>query len=102
RRVDSPPRVLQLLGPSAGGIRRHVAYLTGELRRRGWPVQTAGPNGVLDGLGGLDRPVAIPSGASLRRAPGAVRAVRRMLASADVVHAHGLTAGWIAALARRG
>ena len=43
-------RVLQLLGPSAGGIRRHVACLSDGLAGRGWDVRTAGPAGVLEGL----------------------------------------------------
>jgi glycosyltransferase involved in cell wall biosynthesis len=89
-------RVLQLLGPSTGGIRRHVALLTSELQARGWHVETAGPAGVLDGLATLDH--VVPVGAL----PRAVRPLRRMLDRFDVVHAHGLTAGWTAVLARVG
>jgi len=59
-------RVLQVLGPAAGGMARHVAELSRRLQRRGWLVETIGLSG------------------SIRHA------VRR----ADVVHAHGLTAGW--------
>ncbi len=91
------PSVLQLLGPSTGGIRRHVVELTARLVARGWPVKVAGPAGVLDGLGALDHHVEVPSGFG----PAAVMAARRTLASAaagaDLVHAHGLTAGWLAA-----
>src|SRR5262245_22370728 len=57
--TDEAPRVLQLLGPSTGGIRRHVAFLTDQLRLRGWSVTTAGPAGV---LADLDHVVAVPWG----------------------------------------
>ena len=38
-------RVLQLLGPSTGGIRRHVGALAAALEARGWEVTVAGPAG---------------------------------------------------------
>lgn len=84
---------LQVLGPSAGGIRRHVATLTTGLRSRGWAVDVVGPAGVMDGL----LPDALGAPVSLgRRAPAAIRALRPLVARHDVVHAHGLTAGWLA------
>jgi glycosyltransferase involved in cell wall biosynthesis len=93
-------RALQLLGPSTGGIRRVVASLSAGLRARGWSVVVAGPEGVLDGLGGQDAVVPIPGGFS----PAALRASRRALAAlvadVDVVHAHGLKPGWLAASLR--
>lgn len=93
-------RILQLLGPSTGGIRRVVASLTAGLRERGWHVVVAGPAGVLDGLGGQDAVVPIPGGLS----PGALWAARRALAplvaGVDLVHAHGLKPGWLAASLR--
>ena len=47
----SAPSVLELLGPSTGGIRRHVAALGSILADQGWAVTYAGPAGVLDNLG---------------------------------------------------
>lgn len=88
---------LQLLGPSIGGIRRHVAYLRDQLRADGWVVRTAGPAGVLDEL---DHVVPIPSGARLDQALAARRALRPLLDGVDVLHAHGLKAGWVAATVR--
>lgn len=89
--------MLQLLGPSTGGIRRHVAYVTGQLRELGWDVEVAGPAGVLDEL---DHVVPVPGGAH----PVEVIRSRRELAAIvdrfDLVHAHGLKAGWVAALTR--
>jgi glycosyltransferase involved in cell wall biosynthesis len=59
-------RVLQVVGPAAGGMARHVAELSSRLRAREWDVE------VID-LSSLTRP---------------------LVRGADVVHAHGLTAGW--------
>lgn len=93
-------RVLLLLGPSAGGVRRVVAHLATGLAQRGWEVTTAGPAGVLAGLCHQDAVVAVPDGAR----PGAARRARRQVAAlsarADLVHAHGLKAGWLAASLR--
>lgn len=76
-------RVLLVLGPSRGGIGRHVADLGHELCRRGWDVAATGPASVRD-LGFGELPFATAGTASLRR----------RVAAADVVHAHGLTVGW--------
>ena len=97
-----PVPVLQLLGPSAGGIRRHVASLADGLERRGWPVAVAGPSGVLDGLRRLDHVVEVPSarlgaGGGLASAWRGRSAVGVLAAEAGLVHAHGLKAGWLAA-----
>ena len=84
--------MLELLGPSTGGIRQHVAWLTGALRERGWTVRTAGPPGVLDDLVEQDAVVAVPRG---------WRALRGAIGRADLVHAHGLKAGWLASTVPR-
>lgn len=55
-------RVLQVMGPSTGGIRRVVESLAHELTARGWEVDVAPLSGRLP--------------------------------PADLVHAHGLKAGW--------
>lgn len=83
-------RVLLVLGPSAGGIRRHVATLRDGLRTLGWEVATAGPAGVLDDLGGLDHEV--PIGWSPTQLARAARELRQLSAGFDLVHAHGLKA----------
>ncbi len=86
-------RVLEVLGPSSGGIRRHVAVLADELEQRGWAVTAAGPAGVLDGLRTNLSAVQVALGPG---AVGAARSLRPLVREADVVHAHGLTAGWVA------
>ncbi len=96
---DAAPRVLELLGPSTGGIRRHVTYLADELRSAGWAVDIAGPAGVLDDL---THEVPVPDGMNPRKAWEATRRLRAIMDHYDLVHAHGLKAGWVASLARRG
>jgi glycosyltransferase involved in cell wall biosynthesis len=101
--VTEPTVVVELLGPSTGGIRKHVAQLTERLEEREWSVTVAGPHGVMDGVGRLDAVVGVPSGLD----PRAFREARRSLAAlvADrrpaLIHAHGLKAGWVAATLRR-
>jgi glycosyltransferase involved in cell wall biosynthesis len=95
-------RVLELLGPSTGGIRRHVDVLARELPAHGWDVVVAGPAGVMDGL--ETRATPVPVGSRPWAVVSAARRVRTLVAAerVDVVHAHGLTAGWVAVLARAG
>ncbi|HEX2039171.1 MAG TPA: glycosyltransferase family 4 protein [Acidimicrobiales bacterium] len=88
-----PERVLQLLGPSTGGIRRHVAHLAECLPLLGWSVAVAGPPGVMRGVGPQQHDVAVPWGR---------QSLKRAAREADVVHAHGLKAGWLAASLRGG
>lgn len=94
--------MLELLGPSAGGIRRHVDVLARHLDGTGWEAVVAGPAGVMDGLATPARPVAV--GLDPRALWSARRVLRRLVAQEGVavVHAHGLTAGWTAVLARPG
>ena len=93
--------VLQLLGPSTGGIRRHVGALAAALEARGWRVVTAGPEGVLDGIRPVDVTVPIPSSLQPIGLTKALGRLRRGQAGADVVHAHGLKAGWLAVVSGR-
>jgi glycosyltransferase involved in cell wall biosynthesis len=94
--------VLELLGPSTGGIRRHVDVLARELPAHGWTAVVGGPPGVMDGLATAAAPVPVRT--SPPAVAAAARRVRGLVASEriDVVHAHGLTAGWVAVLARPG
>lgn len=98
-RSDRTGRVLQVLGPSSGGIRRHVAALAEGLTDRGWTVEVAGPAGVMEGLRPLDHPVAISR--NPRAAVRSIRTLQRVSRSFDLVHAHGLTVGWVAGLMPR-
>ena len=93
-------RVLQLLGPSTGGIRRVVIALSDALRDRGWSVLTAGPPGVLDGVGVLDVVVPVPDFLDPRGLVAARRTLGPLAAGVDLVHTHGLKPGLLAASLR--
>lgn len=91
-------RVLQLLGPSTGGIRVHVGELARRLRTLGWTVDVAGPSGVMDGAGDQAAVVSIPTSWNPRQ----VRRARTELwplvvgeRAPDVVHVHGLKAALV-------
>ncbi|GAA1637422.1 glycosyltransferase family 4 protein [Georgenia ruanii] len=96
-------RVLQLTGSSAGGVARHAREISALLAADGDEVVLAGPADVVDAAepDGY-RPVVVDIADRPRPADvAAVRAVRRLAARADVVHAHGLRAGAVAVLAVR-
>lgn len=89
-------RVVQLLGPSAGGIRAHVAALVERLGAHGVDPTVLGPPGVMEHIGPQDGVVRVPavmSPVGLLRARGDLRPWR---ARCDLIHVHGLKAGWTA------
>ncbi|MEU8251906.1 glycosyltransferase family 4 protein [Nonomuraea sp. NPDC048916] len=99
-------RVAFVLGTTSGGTGRHVRMLVEGLVRRGHQVLVAGPRGVEERFsytGAGARFVEVP--VSDRPHPlndaRAVLVIRRLAMGADVVHAHGLRAGALAALGRR-
>ncbi|MFD6638560.1 glycosyltransferase family 4 protein [Micromonospora chalcea] len=101
-----PGSVALVLASSTGGVGQHVRSIVGGLTEAGASVLVCGPAATEDqfgftGAGARFTPVEIPASP----APGdarAVTALRRALADTpvDVVHAHGLRAGLVAALAR--
>ncbi|MGC9669732.1 glycosyltransferase family 4 protein [Planosporangium sp. 12N6] len=102
----SSRRVALVLASSTGGIGRHVASLAGGLAGRGAEVTVCGPADTdrqfeFGTRGARFVPVEIPASPQPRDA-AAVHALRRALRghAPDVVHAHGLRAGLVAALAR--
>jgi glycosyltransferase involved in cell wall biosynthesis len=94
--VRMPKRVLQLLGPSTGGIRLHVAELAHGLPSHGWDVSVMGSHDVMRGVGRQDHTIEIPS----QWKPYAYRPAGRRLAAIasefDVLHVHGLKAARVA------
>jgi glycosyltransferase involved in cell wall biosynthesis len=85
-------KVVLVLGPSTGGIGRHVQALSLFLVDRGHEVRTIGPADTLDRFAMVGDVVR---GLSLR-------AVRSAASDAAVVHAHGVRAGLVAAVAQLG
>lgn len=84
-----------VVGRSTGGIGVHVGQLSEELRRLGHEVKVVTDPRTADRFGWADALRWWPA------AGGAVRWVprmRRLLAGADVVHAHGLQAGALVTL----
>ncbi|MDQ4096123.1 MAG: glycosyltransferase family 4 protein, partial [Actinomycetota bacterium] len=94
--------MLQVFGPSEGGIARHVAMVTEGLDGRdGLVMDVAGPPEVPVPMPKPMRELHVPSG--LRGHRGAQRRIASLVEEGyDVVHAHGLRAGIDAGLAARG
>ncbi|MDA0638341.1 glycosyltransferase family 4 protein [Nonomuraea sp. MCN248] len=98
-------RVAYVVGTTTGGTGRHVHMLAAGLARRGHRVVVAGPREVEEQFGFREagaRFVEVPVSDRPHPVndPRAVLSVRRAIRGADVVHAHGLRAGALAALAR--
>jgi glycosyltransferase involved in cell wall biosynthesis len=98
--------VALVLASSTGGVGQHVVSLARGLVASGCRVLVCGP-AATDQLFGFTTAgaefvaVEIPAGPGPQDS-GAIRSLRRALAvrDVDVVHAHGLRAGFVAALAR--
>jgi glycosyltransferase involved in cell wall biosynthesis len=102
-----PGRVSLVLGSSTGGIGRHVGSLARGLIERGIRVTVYGPAATLkhfdlESAGVPTAPLEISANVDARDG-WAVTVLRRALRQhpPDVIHAHGLRAGLVAALARR-
>ena len=95
-------KVLLVLGTSTGGVVRHVDGLAAGLLARGDEVVVTGPPATLTELraAGFTRvPLAVRDRPDPRDDPRSVLRIRRLSHGADVVHAHGIRAGALAALA---
>ncbi|MEV0234893.1 glycosyltransferase family 4 protein [Nonomuraea sp. NPDC050786] len=100
-------RVAFVLGTTSGGTGRHVLMLVEGLVRRGHQVVVIGPRSVEEQFsyartGARFVEVAVSDRPHPVNDLRAVLAVRRLTRDADVVHAHGLRAGALAALAELG
>ncbi|MFN0280903.1 MAG: glycosyltransferase family 4 protein [Kineosporiaceae bacterium] len=96
-------RILLVLGTSAGGVGRHVRALADGLAAAGADIRVAGPEATRDTFG-FDGFEAVEMSDRPRPTAdlSAVRRLRTLARTADVVHAHGLRAGALAVLARTG
>ena len=100
-------RVLELSAQAAGGVRAHIRQVSQLLAKDGHQVLLAGPSNVIspapDAVGGACLRTyqidigARPSGADLK----ALRQLKQLAATAQVIHAHGLRAGALAVLAAK-
>ena len=99
-------RVVEVLATSAGGVGAHVRTIVPAIRAAGASVGVCGAPATEELFGftaaGADfRPVGISSGLAPVADSRAVVQLRAATAGADLVHAHGLRAGLVAAAARR-
>jgi glycosyltransferase involved in cell wall biosynthesis len=99
-------RVALVVGSSAGGMGRHVARLVGGLAGLGFPVDVYCPAATqrhfgLAAAGAVVTPLEIPADPGVRDVRVVVE-LRRALRErpVDLLHAHGLRAGFVASLAR--
>jgi glycosyltransferase involved in cell wall biosynthesis len=108
--TERPPlhgrRVVEVLATSAGGVGSHVRTIVPALRAAGAAVRVCGAPATEDLFGftatGADfRPVGISTGLAPLADGRAVLQLRQAVEGADLVHAHGLRAGLVAAAARR-
>lgn len=100
-------RVLELSAQAAGGVRAHIRQVSQLLAKDGHQVLLAGPSNVIspapDAVGGACLRTyqidigARPSGADLK----ALRQLKQLATTAQVIHAHGLRAGALAVLAAK-
>ncbi|MCY9784666.1 glycosyltransferase family 4 protein [Nocardiopsis sp. EMB25] len=96
-------RIALVVGTSTGGVGRHVRSLAEGLRGRGHRVAVLGPASAdrafgFTGAGIRFVPVPIGAAPSLGD-PGVVLRLGALVSGADVVHAHGVRAGALCALA---
>ncbi|MFI5496543.1 glycosyltransferase family 4 protein [Actinoplanes sp. NPDC051859] len=98
--------VALVLGSSTGGVGQHIASLARGLLAAGCAVLVCGPVATdehfgFSAAGAEFAPVEIPANPGPQDS-SAIRALRRALSGRDiaVVHAHGLRAAFVAALAR--
>lgn len=100
-------RVLELSAQAAGGVRAHIRQVSQLLANDGHQVLLAGPSNVISPAPGVVSGAcprtyqidigARPSGADLK----ALRQLKQLAATAQVIHAHGLRAGALAVLAAK-
>ena len=100
-------RIALVLGTSTGGVGEHVRSLAEGLVDRGHTVAVLGPAATQErfaftATGAGFRPIEISTGTRPLADLRAIGTLRGALGGADVVHAHGLRAGTLAGLGRRG
>ena len=107
--MSSPLRgrsVTEVLATSTGGVGTHVRSVLPSLQHAGARLQVCGPAATetLFGFtvgGAAFTPVEISAGLAPAHDVRAVLQLRRAIAGVDLVHAHGLRAGLVAAAATR-
>ncbi|MFD2093680.1 glycosyltransferase family 4 protein [Blastococcus deserti] len=99
-------RITEVLATSAGGVGSHVRTIVPAIRAAGATVRVCGAPATEElfaftATGADFRPVGISAGLAPVADSRAVAQLRRAVEGMDLLHAHGLRAGLVAALARR-
>lgn len=102
---SSRRRIALVLGTSSGGVGRHVLAVVHEAVRRGADVVVAGPSATdatfaFSTAGARFVPVEIADGPEPVADARALVDLRRAVRDRQLVHAHGLRAGFLAGVAR--
>lgn len=94
--MDGPRRIVLALGPSTGGIGRHVRQLHDELVRRQWRVTVAGPADLATSwMADVDDFTAVSLPGAWSTVPSAYRELTELCRRVDLLHVHGLRAGLV-------
>ncbi|HET6394399.1 MAG TPA: glycosyltransferase family 4 protein [Blastococcus sp.] len=99
-------RVVEVLATSAGGVGSHIRTIVPAVRAAGATVRVCGAAATEElfrftATGADFRPVGISAGLAPLADGRAVLQLRQAAEGADLLHAHGLRAGLVAAAARR-
>jgi len=99
-------RIVEVLATSAGGVGSHIRTIVPAIRAAGATVRVCGAPATEElfrftATGADFRPVGISSGLAPMADSRAVLQLRQAAEGADLLHAHGLRAGLVAAAARR-
>jgi glycosyltransferase involved in cell wall biosynthesis len=100
--MEALVKVMMLLGPSTGGIGTHVAQLSTDLREHGVDVVVVTHPLTARHFDFGAVQLCWPGSAGRLHWLRDLRALRRLAASADIVHAHGHQGALLATLATRG
>jgi glycosyltransferase involved in cell wall biosynthesis len=99
-------RIVEVLATSAGGVGSHIRTIVPAIRAAGATVRVCGAPATEElfrftATGADFRPVGISNGLAPLADSRAVVQLRQAAVGADLLHAHGLRAGLVAAVARR-
>lgn len=102
RKAGYTVKVVFILSKSQGGIRQHVAALVDELYSRNIDVVVVAPTSTMKELNIPQVDYEAVSRTNIFGYFKARKIIKHQIKSADIVHAHGVTAGFLALQANRG
>jgi glycosyltransferase involved in cell wall biosynthesis len=97
--LEGAVKVIMLLGRSTGGVGTHVAQLSADLRERGVDVMVVTHPLTAEHFDLAPVCLCWPGSSGMVHALRDFRLLRRLVSTADIVHAHGHQGGLLATLA---